>query len=1211
MKKKAVFIFSHASLLNLWGNAKKLLVDKDIEIFVVNQSAVRDCSRELSGIINDADAVYFSGIRHFSNFDAICDACRSAAYVLPSGMEAAASFTRNDEVSVQILESYFNAGTVDDLANAVLFLLYKAGAIESIPSQPSQPLLCGIYDVQSGMTFETVCSYLTYKEKDCPAVWTLPFVAICFPRSWIVSDDLDLIKAAIEPLQNNNMLPVPVFCDGSIASQFGITKHHLLDTLLTECGAGLASIWYALAAHASNTDDSQNPFTKYNVPVFQIIRNYNQTPEEWALSDSGLSAMSICFSLTKPEMMGCIEPTLLACNEMIDMGGLAGKTYKAVPVPERIEHLAKRTARLHKLRTMQNKDKKVVIMLHNAPCKSVEATIATAAGLDAAQSAVDIMQRLKQDDYFVNDIPDNGKALLELMLSRKAINEFRWTSTGEIHAKGGYIAKIFHEEYMQYFQQLPENLQARMIDAWGEFPGEAMVYGNDGSNPCILITGIWFGNILLMLDPKRGCQGPRCDGEVCRILHEPDIPPPHHWLASYWYLQQNADAIISLGAESPLEYLPGKRVALGETCFPEISLGTLPVFYPYIVSATGEGLIAKRRGRAVLIGHLTAPIVHVTEENGCWAEIETLATQYYNAQSVNDYGRLAHIAIQLRKCLIAVNLLEDNADDETFKHCLEILPGRIAQLRKRFIEKQSHVLGRRPDKSIVKLYLDEARGFDKRDVDEKTFYESLEKTTDEMEHLIQALSGRFIAPGASGHLSRGKTDILPTGRNFYGIDLKAIPTKAAWNTGSETGIQILSKYLEEEGAFPASVAITLWSSDVFRADGELICQGLWLCGCRPVWNSGGRVTGIEIIPADELVMPDKGTMIKRPRVDIVVQMSSVVRDTLPVMYEMLDEAIELAASQEESEDVNYVRAHVEKRMMELKETMAGVESASLHRIARSRIFSSKQGSYGTGIGLAIDAAAWENDNDLAEAYINWTGIAYGKNMDGTLPQDIAQKTMFTEYSKLLGSIDIAYQKAIGPEYDALSCGCYSSFQGGMVSVNRAVGTGKAKMYWGDSSSGPVTEIRSLSDEIDVSLFARLLNPDWLNENKKDGYKGAGKISSMVNTLFHWSATSKVVTDAQFDSVWRMYIDNEENRKWLQSENIYALEEVTRRLLEASSRKMWSADSDKLEKLQSVMLTIEGEIEERMGTVDGEFQGSSVDIKKRGEVSKWKYEFTLT
>ena len=1022
---------------------------------------------------------------------------------------------------------------------------------------------------------------------------------------------MELINAVVAPLEKNGLHPLPVFCDGDLVSSFGKTSPHPLDEILSECGVNLAAVWCLLAAHMGS-ESVADPFQAYGVPVFQILRNYNQTIDEWKESTEGLSAMTICYGLTKPEMLGCIEPTLLACNEDIAGGGMPGAAHKAVPVPERIEHLAQRTVRWHRLRTMPNSKKRVAIMLHQAPCKGVEATIGSAAGINALESAVSILRRLKSEGYTVADIPADGRELLDRIFEKKAISEFRWTNVEEIEAKGGVIARIYREDYMRDFEKLSDSEQKRVNEGWDPFPGQGMVGGKETDRPYLLITGIWFGNILLIVDPKRGCYGPKCDGEVCRILHEPDIPPTHHWLAVFWYLQREVDALVSMGTGSPLEYLPGKRTGLSEGCYPEISLGTLPFVYPYIVSATGEGLMAKRRGRGVLIDHLTPAIARVTSESGVWAEMESLYAQYCAAREVKDGRRLANIMNSLRELLVKANLLEPESSDEKLRLRIEELPQRIERMRKRFCEKRAHVFGKVPEADAVQLYIDEATGYGKRDIDGNAMRADIEKTSSEMERLIAALSARFIPPGPGGCLSRGKTDILPTGRNFYGTDLRAIPTRAAWATGSEMGRMILRKYLKEEGSFPRSIAITLWSSDVFRADVELVSQGLWLTGCRPVWARGSdRVTGIELIPREELTMEDdSGVVIPRPRVDIVIQMSGIVRDTLPNIYQMLDDAVEKAAAQNEPEDVNYIRAHVEQRVNELKDTMSDTDLPALRRLARCRVFSSKPGSYGTGIGLAIDAAAWETDADLAEAYINWTGFAYGKSLEGAQQVQGNETASLREYANLMGKIDVAYQKAIGPEYDALSESAYSDFQGGMAAVNRAAGKGTARMYWGDSSDSEKLDVRTLDQEISDSLFSKLLNPEWLEQRKLDGGTGAHGVSGMINTLFHWSATARVVTKEEFDAVWRTYIADEENRRWLQSENIYALEEITRRLLEAAARNMWSADEDKLEELRNVMLSIEGDIEERMGPVTGEFQGGAVDIKRRGDVEKWKYSFSI-
>ena len=217
-----------------------------------------------------------------------------------------------------------------------------------------------------------------------------------------------LVLAVIGPLQRKGFLAVPVFCESELAASFGMRSSHPLDRILRDCGNELAAIWCLLSTYSGSGDGFDNPFLAYDAPVFQVLRNYNQSVAEWRESQEGLSAMTICYGLTKPEMLGCVEPTLLACNEMTGQEDLLGRMYKAIPVPERIEHLAERTAGWYRLRTKANSEKRVAIMLHQAPCKGVEATIATAAGLDAAESAVAIMNRLRDEGYAVADIPPAG-----------------------------------------------------------------------------------------------------------------------------------------------------------------------------------------------------------------------------------------------------------------------------------------------------------------------------------------------------------------------------------------------------------------------------------------------------------------------------------------------------------------------------------------------------------------------------------------------------------------------------------------------------------------------------------------------------------------------------------------------------------------------------------------------------------------------------------
>jgi cobaltochelatase CobN len=423
------------------------------------------------------------------------------------------------------------------------------------------------------------------------------------------------------------------------------------------------------------------------------------------------------------------------------------------------------------------------------------------------------------------------------------------------------------------------------------------------------------------------------------------------------------------------------------------------------------------------------------------------------------------------------------------------------------------------------------------------------------------------------------------------------------------GEQLLVKFLGEEGRFPESIGITLWSSDVFRAEGELIGQILWLLGCEPKWGTGDRVQGLVVMPESDLTMIDgSGKPTSRPRIDVLVQMSGIVRDTLPVFYEMIDDAVGKVAGLDEPDRVNYVRKHISEQLKNLQSSLNNKDESSLRRLAGMRVFSSKPGSFGVGVNLALDASAWNDDTDLAEAFINWTGYAYGKGTDSTSAQ--METASLEQYAKLIRSLDVAYQKAAAAEYDALSCGSYSGFQGGMAATKRGLGGGETKLYWGDSVTSDVPEVRDLAEEIELGFSAQLLNPDWVEVQKRQDYQGSSKVATMVNAAYAWSATSRVVTKDQFDGICRVYIEDEENRLWLTNSNIYALEEITRRLLEAQARGLWQADDEQLEAVRETVLSIEGDLEERMGPVQGELQGGSVDIITRDEVEAWDYKFQV-
>jgi cobaltochelatase CobN len=338
-------------------------------------------------------------------------------------------------------------------------------------------------------------------------------------------------------------------------------------------------------------------------------------------------------------------------------------------------------------------------------------------------------------------------------------------------------------------------------------------------------------------------------------------------------------------------------------------------------------------------------------------------------------------------------------------------------------------------------------------------------------------------------------------------------------------------------------------------------------------------------------------------VDVTIQTSCIMRDMVPNFCDLLDRAVTLLSDLEEPDDRNFIRKHTREQMDALrKETAGKMETTRLKRMASLRVFSSAPGTYGTGVGLALDASAWNNAADLAETHINWTGHAYGKDSAGIAAHDLL--------ARQLSGIDVAYMKQASAEYDLLDCDGYAVCQGGMALTAGAVGNKSPRLYWGDATAPGDEDVRDLSMEIARTATAKLLNPAWVEHLKRHGYQGAQNAASRVNTLFKWSATTGEVEKGIFDGVVALYINNEENREWLRRTNPYAMEEITRRLLEAASRDLWAADDNLLAAVQSTALEIEGDMEETMGSVTEEFQGSKVEVLTAGDVEKWQPKWRL-
>ncbi|MFD9113351.1 cobaltochelatase subunit CobN [Streptomyces bottropensis] len=429
----------------------------------------------------------------------------------------------------------------------------------------------------------------------------------------------------------------------------------------------------------------------------------------------------------------------------------------------------------------------------------------------------------------------------------------------------------------------------------------------------------------------------------------------------------------------------------------------------------------------------------------------------------------------------------------------------------------------------------------------------LKATTAELHHVVHALNGGFVPAGPSGSPLRGLVNVLPTGRNFYSVDPKAVPSRLAWETGQALADSLLERYRADNGDWPTSVGLSLWGTSAMRTSGDDVAEALALLGVRPVWDDASRrVTGLEAVPAEEL---------GRPRVDVTLRISGFFRDAFPHTIGLLDDAVRLAASLDEPAEANHVRAHVQ----------ADLASHGDERRATTRIFGSRPGTYGAGLLQLIDSRDWRTDADLAEVYTVWGGYAYGRELDGRP----AREEMESAYKR----IEVAAKNTDTREHDIADSDDYFQYHGGMVATVRALRGTAPEAYIGDSTRPETVRTRTLVEETSRVFRARVVNPKWIEAMRRHGYKGAFELAATVDYLFGYDATTGVIADWMYDKLTETYVLDETNREFLQQANPWALHGIAERLLEAESRGMWEKpDPAVLEGLRQVYLEAEGDLE---------------------------------
>ncbi|MFY9916826.1 MAG: cobaltochelatase subunit CobN, partial [Mycobacterium sp.] len=1037
-----------------------------------------------------------------------------------------------------------------------------------------------------------------------------PTIAVLFYRAQQLAGNTRYIEKLCSAIEDAGGRALPVYC-----ASLRTAEPDMLD-LLTSADAMVTTVLAAGGAvpatvTAGGSDDTWNVahLAALDIPILQGLC-LTSSRSQWHDNDDGLSPLDVATQVAVPEFDGRIITVPFSFKEIDDEGLIS-----YVADPERCARVAGLAVRHARLRAVAPQDKRIAIVFSAYPTK--HARIGNAVGLDTPASAVALLRAMRDAGYQIGDIPgvdaQDGDALIHALIERGGQDK-DWLT--EAHLAGNPI-RLSAKDYRAWFTTLPAELTEAVEQHWGSAPGDLFVDRTSDPDGEIVIAAMQADNVVLMVQPPRGF------GEnPVAIYHDPDLPPSHHYLAAYHWLNNDfgADAIVHLGKHGNLEWLPGKTLGMSAACGSDAALGSLPLIYPFLVNDPGEGTQAKRRAHATLVDHLIPPMARA-ETYGDIARLEQLLDEHANIAAL-DPGKLPAIRQQIWTLMRAAEMdrdlgLAERPEDDSFDDMLLHVDGWLCEIKDVQIRDGLHILGQAPsDEPELDLVLailrarqlfggeqtvpglrqalglaedgsDERAAVDEAETRARALLAELQQadwdpaavdnltddrdvaailrfactevvprlagTSGEIHQILRALDGRFIAAGPSGSPLRGLVNVLPTGRNFYSVDPKAVPSRLAWETGSAMAESLLNRYREDHGSWPRSVGLSVWGTSAMRTSGDDIAEVLALLGVRPVWDDASR----RVVDLEPISLAELG----RPRIDVTVRISGFFRDAFPHVVTMLDDAVGLVAVLDEPADQNYVRTHAD----------ADIAEHGDRRRATTRVFGSKPGTYGAGLLQLIDSRNWRDDADLAEVYTAWGGFAYGRGLDGAPAAD--------DMSRQYRRIAVAAKNTDTREHDIADSDDYFQYHGGMVATVRAL-TGKAPAaYIGDNTRPDAVRTRTLSEETTRVFRSRVVNPRWMTAMRRHGYKGAFEMAATVDYLFGYDATAGVMADWMYERLTEAYVLDDENRKFMAESNPWALHGMAERLLEAADRGMWvQPEADTLDGLRQVLLETEGDLE---------------------------------
>ena len=1062
---------------------------------------------------------------------------------------------------------YWLAGSEDNLARMMAFLISRYAEAERAVLRERVRYQPPLEYPETGVYHSELPGRIT---ADAAALNKLTqgrsgTVGLLLMRSYALSGNSAHYDAVIRALESRGLKVIPAFASGldarpAVKAFFMKNGRPIVDAVISLTGFSLVG-----GPAYNDTEAAQALLTELDVPYLAVQGLEFQSLQDWEASPMGLMPVEATMMVAIPELDGATGAMVFGGRS--ELGG--GEKFDMQPHAERIDRLADRVARLVSLRHAPKSERKVAVVLFNFPPNS--GATGTAAHLSVFESLFNTLKAMKADGYEVALPASHAELRTELL----AGNARQFGAEANVHARIPVDDHVRNERWL-------EEIEAQ----WGPAPGKEWTDGRH-----LFVLGKEFGNVFVGIQPPMGYEG-----DPMRLLFEGGLAPTHAFSAFYRWLREDyqASAVLHFGTHGSLEFMPGKQVGLSGACWPDRLIADLPNVYLYAANNPSEGLIAKRRAASTLVSYLTPPVTHSELYRhlvDLRATIDHWRARAADTSTEVEQGMVESIIAQAARC----ELISDQTvwTPQSWSAEVAALRDQLDEIEQALIPFGLHVVGQpmsAEDRRELLLAMavaggatsvsgeQLARALDRADSDQlaelltphladsssaselaETLLQAQQTLAEdhELDGILRALDGRFIQPVKGGDVLRAP-EILPTGRNLHGFDPFRLPAGYAHAEGFRQAEQLLARHQADSGALPESVALVLWGTDNLKTEGVSIAQALALLGAEPRHDSYGRVVGARLLPLETL---------GRPRIDVVITLSGIFRDLLPMQTRLLAEASWLAANADESAADNFVRKHVLEYQAEHG---CDLEQAAL------RVFSNAEGAYGSNVNHLLDSGRWDDEEELADCYTQRKGFAYDRHGRVTQQSDLL--------NRVLEDVDLAYQNLDSVELGVTTVDHYFGTLGGISrAVQRARGE-RIPVYIADHTTGGRGKVRTLNEQVALETRTRLLNPKWYESMLEHGYEGVRQIEAHITNTMGWSATTGDVAPWVYQQVSETFVLDDEMRRRLAELNPVSAARLANRLIEAQEREYWGADQESMDALRRAGEDLEDFLEGVTGEV---------------------------